>query len=74
MQYQIGQIEKPTGKYIMELSKLKHIQIYTTPFELDYRKFEHLPQIQKISTTFTPTIEEVFETLEIKDIDMELSH
>ena len=34
-----------------------------TPFELDYRNFERLPQTQQISTTYIPTIEEVFETL-----------
>ena len=54
----------------MELSKLKHIQRYTAPFELDYRRFEHLPQSRQISTNSTPTIEEVFETLEKSYIDM----
>ena len=34
-----------------------------TPFELDPRKFERHPQIQQLSITFTPTIEEVFEFL-----------
>ena len=58
----------------MELSKLKHLQIYMTPFEIDYRSFEHLPQIQKLSITFTPTIEEVIETLYTAYIDMNLSH
>ena len=47
----------------MELSKFKHIQRYMTPFELDYRKFEHLTQIQQLSNTFNPKIEEVSETL-----------
>ena len=44
-QYKTGQINNLTGKYIMEISKLKHLQIYMTPFELGYRKFERLPQI-----------------------------
>ena len=70
LQYQTGKIKNLTGKYIMELSKLKHLQIYMTPFDLYYRKFERHPQIQKLSITFTPTIEEVFETLETADIDM----
>ena len=54
----------------MELSKLKNIQRYMTHFELYYRKFENLPQTHQISTKFTPTIEEVFETLETADTDM----
>ena len=33
------QMNNLTGKYIMELSKLKHLQRYVTTFELDYRKF-----------------------------------
>ena len=69
-----GQIKNLTGKYIMKLSKLKHIQRYTTPYELDYRKFECLPQIYQLSTTCTSTIEEVFETLETAYIDMASSH
>ena len=55
-----GQINNLTFKYIMELSKLKNIQRYMTPFELCYRKFECIPKIQQLSTTFTPTTEEVF--------------
>ena len=45
-----------------------------TPFELDYRKFERIPQIHQLYTTFTPTIEGVFETLETADIDMTSPH
>ena len=45
-----------------------------TPFELYYRNFERLPQSQQLSTTSTPTIEEVFEILETADIDMASSH
>ena len=41
-----------------------------TPFELDYIKFERLPQIHQLSTTFTSTIEEVFETLDTAYINM----
>ena len=59
-----------TGKYITELSKLRHIQLYLTTIKLDYIKFERLPQIQQLSTTIQYTIEEVFETLETADIDM----
>ena len=40
-----------------------------TKFELDYRNFERQPQIQQLSITFTPTIEEVFETLDKSYID-----
>ena len=39
-------------------------------FELDHRNIECLPKIHQLSTTFTPKIEEVFETLETADIDM----
>ena len=56
-QYQTGKIKNLTGKYIMELSKLKHLQRYTTPFGLDYKKFERLIQSQQLSTIPTPTIE-----------------
>ena len=58
----------------MELSKLKHIQRYMTPFELDYRNFERLSQSQQLSNTFTPKIEEFFETLETEDLYMTSSH
>ena len=70
MQYQTGKINNLTGKYIMELSKLKHLQGYMTPFDLDYRKFECNPQSLKLSLTFTPKIEETFEITEIAEIDM----
>ena len=63
MQYQTGQTDNLTEKYIMEVSKFKHQQIYMTPFELNYRRFENYPQSQKLSLTFTPKIEEIFETL-----------
>ena len=53
---------------------MKHLQQYMTTFKLDYRKFERLPQSHKLSTTFTSTIEEVFETLEKADIDTTTSH
>ena len=46
LQDQIGQINNLTGKYIMELSKLKYIQRRITNFELNYRKFERQPQIK----------------------------
>ena len=45
-----------------------------TPFELYYRRFERHPKIQQLSLTFTPKIEEMFETIEIVEIDMTLSH
>ena len=58
----------------MGVSKLKHLQRYMTPFELDYRSFEHQPQSQQLSLTFTPKIEEIFESLETSDIDITPSH
>ena len=45
-----------------------------TPFEPDYIRFELQPQIQQLSLTFNPKIEEIFETLETADIDMNPSH
>ena len=58
----------------MELSKLKHLQQYMTLFDLYYRKFEHLPQRHQLSTTFQFKIEEVFETIEIEDVDIKTDH
>ena len=58
----------------MELSKLNHIQRYMTPFGIDYRKFERIKKLQQLSITFTPTTEEVFETLDTEDIYTISSH
>ena len=44
------------------------------PFELDYRKFELLPQIHQLSTSLSATIKEVFETLEMEGVDVTSSH
>ena len=63
-----------TGKYIKELSKLKHLQHYMTTFELEYRKFAWNPQRHKLSNTFQFTIEEVFESLETSDVYMKTSN
>ena len=38
MQHKTVQINNLTVKYIMELSKLKHLQLYMAHFELNYRK------------------------------------
>ena len=70
LQYETVQINNIKGKYIMELSKFKHIQCYTTTFELDHRKIEYTPKIHQLSTIFQYTIGEVFETLETADLDM----
>ena len=71
---QIAQIINLTVKYIMELSKLKNIQQYTTSFELEFRRFECQPKRNQRSIIFTPKIEEIFETVETADIDMNPSH
>ena len=65
-----GQINNLTGKYIMELSKLKHIQGYMTSFEVAFRKFERHPQSYQLKHTFVHSKEIIFETLETDDIDM----
>ena len=44
------------------------------PFELYYRMFEPHTQRQQLSLTFTPKIEEIFETLETADIYTTPSH
>ena len=43
-------------------------------FEQYYRKFERLPQRHQISTICSSTVEEVFETPEIADVDMSTDH
>ena len=48
LQYEAGQIDNLKDKYTIELSKLKRLQQYMTNFELDYRNFERLPQIQQL--------------------------
>ena len=58
----------------MELPKLSHIQIYITPFEIDYGNFERQPQSQQSSLSFTSKIKEIFEILETEDIDMTPYH
>ena len=45
-----------------------------TPFGINYRNFERIPQIQQLSTTVTPIIEEVFKNIETEKIDMTSSH
>ena len=58
LQDKTEQINNLTDKYIMELSKLKHLQGYMTPYELDYRNFECLPQSHQLSTILISKIEE----------------
>ena len=70
VQDETGQINNLTGKYIMEMSKLKHLQRYVTNFELYYIKFERLPQGYKISTIFNSTTEEALKILETADVEM----
>ena len=41
-----------------------------TLFELDYIIFENKPERHQLKNTFPLTIEEVFETLEIADVEM----
>ena len=69
-----GHINNLTGKYIMKLSKLKHIKRYMTTFELYCINFECLPKRQQLSTIFNYTIEEVSETLKIVYVDMSTAH
>ena len=43
MIYQTGHINNLTGKYIMELSNIKHLQRHINYFELVFRRFEGQP-------------------------------
>ena len=45
------QIKNITGKFITELTKLKHIKFYMTTFGLHHGKFQINPQIHQLSTT-----------------------
>ena len=38
MRYQTSHIKNLTGKYIMGISKLKHLQRYMISFELEFRR------------------------------------
>ena len=58
----------------MELSKLKPLQQYPTPFEQYYRNFKHIPQRHRLSTIFNSTLKELYETLETEDVDMSTAH
>ena len=61
MNDETGQKNNRTGKYIIELSKLKHLQCYTTKFELEFINIERKPIV---SNKFHFIVVEVFETLE----------
>ena len=74
MRDQTGQIKNLTGKYIMELSKLKHLQCFMTSFDICFRRFERQPQSDQLSIIFTPSMEVISETMEISDIDTNPPH
>ena len=63
MRYQTLKINNLTGKYIMEMSKLKNLQRYMTYIEQDFIRFECQPQSNQPSIEFTPSMEVIFETL-----------
>ena len=42
LNHKIGQTNNLTGKYIMELSKWKHLQLYMNTFEPEYRKVQQV--------------------------------
>ena len=74
MIYQTGHINNFTGKYIMELSNLKHLQCYMTSFYIGVRLLERQPQKYQLSIIFTTPMEIILETLETLYIDMNPSH
>ena len=63
MRDNVGHINNLTGKYIIELSKLKHIQCYMTYFEIAFIPFERQPQINQLKHAFNHSIELVFENM-----------
>ena len=63
-----------TGKYIIELSNLNHLQRYMISFEIDIRRFERQTQRNQLPIIFTPSMEVIFETLETADIGMTPFH
>ena len=71
---QTGQINKLTGKYIMEMPNMKHIQLCMTYFEIYFIRFECQPQSDQLSIILTPSIELIFKNLETSDIEMNPSH
>ena len=63
MRYQTVHINNFTGKYIMELSNMKHLQCYMTSLYIDFRLLEHQPQKYQLSIIFTTLMEVILETL-----------
>ena len=43
-----------------------------TLFELEYKTFDHKPQIHQLNNSVSFTMEEVFETLETVGVDMKI--
>ena len=74
MRDQKVQISNLILKYIMEMSKLKHLHRYMDSFEIYFKRFERQLQSNQLSIIFNTSIELIFETLETADIDMNLSH
>ena len=60
MRYQTVHNKNLTGKYIMELSKPKHLQRYMNSFEIDFKRFERKPQSDQRSIILTPSMELIF--------------
>ena len=59
-----------TGKCIVKISKLKHLQRCMNSFQLEHIKFNRKPQRNQTSNKLTFSMEEVFETPETEDVDM----
>ena len=74
MENKTRQITTFAGKCSIELSKLKHIQQYINSFELDFIWFEYQPQTDQLSEIFTPSMEDIFDTLKTADININPSH
>ena len=56
MRHKIGHSNNLTEKYIIEISKLKHLKQYMTSLEINFIIFKHHPQSDQLSIIFTPSI------------------
>ena len=56
MRHKIGHSNNLTEKYIIEISKLKHLKQYMTSLEINFIIFKHQPQSDQLSIIFTPSI------------------
>ena len=74
MNDETGQTNNPTGKYIIEVSKLNRLHQYMNSFELEYGNFECKPYMHQLENKFQFTMEDFLKNLEANDIKMKTTH